>query len=296
MPLFFNVPLRIWTFMASALETLKTEFMPLESCRVWTMTVIEKLQLTSYIVSFVLSFFHFVPVSLSQEYFGGRCILFTTGRWFVNTSNENPPTLTVSSWGRPSLCHYNIFIGMCSMILTFAQVVRLARSIHRRGQSTVLNCFVDFSICVLNVILFLVAAMILSFGFQEFCSVVSQAPSPITECREIDDLRFSIPYQGFSMAGFRNVMDLCQFGVWGSWSMWVVNFCLALLKLHHVHASTSDGEPLAATLSRETEKLVVTVQAVRNLWPGVYKRIYYVNFFIAQTFVLICHSSQRSHV
>ena len=60
-------------------------------------------------------------------------------------------------------------------------------------------------------------------------------------------------------------MDLCQFGVWGSWSMWVVNFCLALLKLHHVHASTSDGEPLAATLSRETEKLVVTVQAVRNL-------------------------------
>ena len=166
-PLFFNVPLRVWTFMASALETLKTEFMPLESCRVWTMTVIEKLQLTSYIVSFVLSFFHFVPVSLSQEYFGGRCILFTTGRWFVNTSNgewpqnlssfqlsffelslfsfhnynwkivqlenckiatftENPPTLTVSSWGRPSLCHYNIFIGMCSMIMTFAQVSSFA--------------------------------------------------------------------------------------------------------------------------------------------------------------------------
>merc|ERR1712126_469420 len=111
------------------------------------------------------------------------------------------PQHVLRSWGRQSLCNYNIFIGMCSMVLAFAQVVRLARSIHRRGQSTVLNCFVDFSFCLLNVILFLVAAMILSFGFQEFCSVATQSPSPLAECREIDILHFSIPYQSIEMTG-----------------------------------------------------------------------------------------------
>ena len=39
---------------------------------------------------------------------------------------------------------------------------------------------------------------------------------------------------------------------------------LASCKLDFVYARDSDGEPFAAALSRETEKLVETVQAARN--------------------------------
>ena len=60
-------------------------------------------------------------------------------------------------------------------------------------------------------------------------------------------------------------MKFAQFGAWASWLLWVANLILASLKLHHVHMGASEGQRFAATLSRETEKLIETVQAVRNL-------------------------------
>ena len=65
--------------------------------------------------------------------------------------------------------------------------------------------------------------------------------------------------------GYYNHMRFAQFGAWFSWFMWVANFILASLKLYHVYSNVSDGEPFTAALSRETEKLVETVQAVRHL-------------------------------
>ena len=50
------------------------------------MAVAEEVQLISYVITFVASFFHFVPVSLTQEYFGGRCFLYTKGEWIFNAT------------------------------------------------------------------------------------------------------------------------------------------------------------------------------------------------------------------
>ena len=66
-------------------------------------------------------------------------------------------------------------------------------------------------------------------------------------------------------SGFYSHMNIAQFGVWASWLVWVTNMILAYLKLNFVHNHISQGQPFAAALSRETEKLIETVQAVRNL-------------------------------
>jgi len=229
------------------------------------MPVVEEVQLFGFVLSFILSFFHFVPVSLSQENFGGRCILFSSGYWIFNATTGKPPTLTVSHWGRQSLCHFNIFMGMSTMIVSFTQVVRLSCSIHRRKQPAFLPCFVDFSICLLNVVLFLITSLILSIGFQEFCSLLEKEPSPLKYCSDATNINFTFSYRDIDMAGYYNHMRFAQFGAWFSWFMWVANFILASLKLYHVYSNVSDGEPFTAALSRETEKLVETVQAVRHL-------------------------------
>ena len=50
------------------------------------MAIAEEVQLVAYVMTFVASFFHFVPVTLAQEYFDGQCFLYTKGEWIFNAT------------------------------------------------------------------------------------------------------------------------------------------------------------------------------------------------------------------
>jgi len=228
------------------------------------MLIIEEVQLGAYVLSFISAFFHFVPVALSQENFGGQCLLFTSGQWDFNSSSGDPPSLTIDQWGAQSLCNFNIFMGMCTMIVSFTQIVRLSCSISRTRQPGFLTSFIDFAVCFVNVLLYFITSMILSFGFRQFCALIMRPPSNIRDCN-VNDLEFTYPMKGIHVSGFYSHMHVALFGVWFSWIIWVGNLILAYLKLHLAHSRIGQGQPLATALSRETEKLIETVQAARNL-------------------------------
>lgn len=225
---------------------------------------VEEVQLGVYILAFVSAFFHFVPIALSQENFGGQCLLFTSGQWIFNSSRGDPPTLTIDHWGAPSLCNLNIFMGMCTMIVSFAQIVRSSCSMSTTRQPGFLTSFIDFAVCLINVILYFITSMILSIGFQEFCALIVRPPSQLHSCN-VDSLTFTMHMKGINVNGFYSHMNVAQFGVWFSWLIWIANMILAYLKLNLAHNHVGPGQPFATALSRETEKLIETVQAVTNL-------------------------------
>jgi len=231
------------------------------------MALISLLQLCAFVFMFILSFFIFVPISLSQENLSGHCPLYTDGEWRFNDTSH-AVLLWIKNWGHQSLCNFNIFMGMTSMIITFLQVVQISCGILRKSQPTFLPTFADFLLSLINVFLFFIASLILSLGFEKFCSLLTMDPSSLEQCSDAETANIKIMpvmYNNIHLEGFYSHLKFAQFGIWSSWLMWVIICILNSLKLYHVHNYVGGGQPFHSSLTRETEKLMETVQAARNM-------------------------------
>jgi len=66
-------------------------------------------------IAFGLSIAVIVPLSLLQQNFLDRCLLYAHGDWVVN----NEAYLNVSSWGPVSNCVYPQFVSVCLIVAAF---------------------------------------------------------------------------------------------------------------------------------------------------------------------------------
>lgn len=74
-------------------------------------------QLTAFVLSFIVSFFIFVPMSVNLREFSGHCLLYGTGSW------DNNSQVASVDWGPSSGCNFSVFIGIITMMLTLFYAV-----------------------------------------------------------------------------------------------------------------------------------------------------------------------------
>lgn len=75
-------------------------------------------QVVAYLVSFIVSFFIFIPIATNVKEFNGHCLLYADG-----TFDDKTKELTHISWGRDSACGFNIFMGVIVMLLSLFYMV-----------------------------------------------------------------------------------------------------------------------------------------------------------------------------
>lgn len=86
-----------------------------------------------YLAIFILSFLVCVPAGININTFDGHCLLYASGKWNLNSTQE--AELTYVDWGPSSACNFTIFIGIVSMITSLFYLARnsvlLAKGIER---------------------------------------------------------------------------------------------------------------------------------------------------------------------
>ena len=78
-------------------------------------------QVTGFVLSFILSFFVFVPIAVNKKDFHGHCLLGAEGQW--NTSAVGNAELFHVHWGPTSACNFSIFMGVVLMLLSLFYVL-----------------------------------------------------------------------------------------------------------------------------------------------------------------------------
>lgn len=99
-------------------------------------------QVIAFLVSFLGSFFIFIPVSINLQEFDSHCLLGAKGTW--NFSSGNVMLMDIK-WGLHSDCGFAIFIGIVVMIFSVFfivwQSVNLFKNTDRYMQLNHVNYF-----------------------------------------------------------------------------------------------------------------------------------------------------------
>jgi len=69
-----------------------------------------------YLCAFILSLTICVPMSMHQDQFKGRCLLFSTGNW-----QEEDGQFKVD-WASQAYCNFTIFVAVVMFVISTVQV------------------------------------------------------------------------------------------------------------------------------------------------------------------------------
>jgi hypothetical protein len=75
-------------------------------------------QVIAFLVSFIVSFFIFIPIAANMKEFNGHCLLYAEGKP-DNTTEE----FIDIEWGNNSACGFNMFMGVIVMLLSLFYMV-----------------------------------------------------------------------------------------------------------------------------------------------------------------------------
>lgn len=70
-------------------------------------------QVVGFFISFLVSFFIFIPIAANVKDFNGHCLLYAEG----NIDNTTLGYVDIQ-WGSDSACGFNIFMGVIIMLLS----------------------------------------------------------------------------------------------------------------------------------------------------------------------------------
>ena len=70
------------------------------------MNIIKAVQGVGYLSAFVLSLVICVPMSMNQDQFKGRCLLFSTGQW------QQMDGQFLVDWASQAYCNFTIFVAV----------------------------------------------------------------------------------------------------------------------------------------------------------------------------------------
>ncbi|XP_045483127.1 transmembrane protein 179 [Harmonia axyridis] len=199
-------------------------------------------QIAGYVVAFILSLCIVVPMSFHQDEFRGHCLLFSTGEW-----QESDGQLKVN-WASQGYCNYTIFVGVVLCLVSLIQIYRLSVFLHKGTDSSFLSAFIDVLSGILLCAMTIIAALMITLGFMTWCQNITQrfsscelaAGQDIDKKDEINTTHFYIE------------LGTAQFGVWGSFAVWVGLSVFALIKLCRYHQI----ENIRVSMYRERQKLI----------------------------------------
>ncbi|XP_022914672.1 transmembrane protein 179 [Onthophagus taurus] len=199
-------------------------------------------QLTGYIIALIVSLCIVIPMSLHQDQFRGHCLLFSTGCW-----QETDGQLSVD-WASQGYCNYTIFVGVMLFLISATQIYRMAWFLIKGTDSSFFSAFIDVVVSIWLAAMTIIAAIMITLGFMSWCDVmVERFPScEAAAGQKIDDK------DGIVTDGFYVQLGTAQFGVWGSFAMWVGLSVFALLKLCRYHQM----ENMRVSMYRERQRLI----------------------------------------
>ncbi|WAR29244.1 T179A-like protein [Mya arenaria] len=198
-------------------------------------------QITAFLLSFILSFFIFIPLAVNQYRFNAHCLLYASGHW--NTSDISQ--LTDITWGPNSACGFGLFIGIVLMLVTLFYICLDA--LHLSWLDSMLTGLVSL---VLMLMLFS-ESITISVGFKEWCNLLTNPPSEITSCELAEYVTF-YSEDKININNFYTHMKMAEFGSWSNFICWLFLFVTSFYKLVRYQRH----ETFMASVNRERERLV----------------------------------------
>ena len=129
---------------------------------------IKSVQGIGYFSAFILSLVICVPMSMNQDQFKGRCLLFSTGIW------QEKDGQFVVNWASQAYCNFTIFVAVIMFVISVIQLARFIKFLKRGKDSSFFSAFVDVVICILMCIFVLIAGSFVSAGFNTWCSEMTR--------------------------------------------------------------------------------------------------------------------------
>ncbi|CAG2224829.1 unnamed protein product [Mytilus edulis] len=200
-------------------------------------------QVVAYLVSFIVSFFIFIPIATNVKEFNGHCLLYADGT-FDNKTKE----LKHISWGRDSACGFNIFMGVIVMLLSLFYMVWESVYLFKNIDGSWLDCFVTALVSLLVCLMLFGSSLTLSVGFNEWCGLISNEG---INC-ELGDFVTFIEEKDINTSNFYLEMMMAQFCTWICWICWVVLSVVAVIKVYRYHQQ----ESFTISMNRERDRLL----------------------------------------
>ena len=97
-------------------------------------------QVMAFLMSFIFSFFIFIPISVNLNEFHDSCLLYATGKWKQENGSASS-YLSSISWGPSSACNFPVFMGVIIMLLSCFYVVWQSMHLCRGIERYVANYF-----------------------------------------------------------------------------------------------------------------------------------------------------------
>jgi phosphotransferase system glucose/maltose/N-acetylglucosamine-specific IIC component len=131
-------------------------------------TIVKTVQGVGYLSAFILSLVICVPMSMNQEQFKGRCLLFSTGLW------QEKDGQFIVNWASQAYCNFTIFVAVIMFVVSVIQFGRFCKFLRRGRDSSFFSAFIDVLLCMLMCIFVLIAACFVTFGFQTWCNEMTR--------------------------------------------------------------------------------------------------------------------------
>ena len=125
--------------------------------------VIKTVQGVGYLSAFILSLLICVPMSMNQDQFKGRCLLFSTGTWQERDGHF------IVEWASQAYCNFTIFVAVIMFVISVIQIGRFVKFLRRGRDSSFFSAFIDVLLCILMCIFVFIAGCFVSIGFNTWC-------------------------------------------------------------------------------------------------------------------------------
>ena len=127
------------------------------------MNIIKAVQGVGYLSAFVLSLVICAPMSMNQDQFKGRCLLFSTGQW------QQMDGQFLVDWASQAYCNFTIFVAVIMFVVSVIQFARFLKFLRRGREPSFFSAFIDVVLCIIMCIFVLIAACFVSVGFNTWC-------------------------------------------------------------------------------------------------------------------------------
>ncbi|XP_076463430.1 transmembrane protein 179-like [Babylonia areolata] len=209
-------------------------------------------QVTLYLISLILSFFMYVPISVNLNDFDGHCLLFATGKW---TADKLDVLLQVD-WGSSSSCNFAVFSGVAVMLASLFYLIWYSVLLFKNVDSSWLDAFVCGGISLLLTIFTFASGLAISIGFRDWCILVTDPKAGFESCEDGDYIPFGQKL-GINTRHFYTEFQIAQFGAWLLWISQLSLLILSAVKLCRYHSQ----EAFLTSMTRERQRLIQRVQS-----------------------------------
>ncbi|XP_045164062.1 transmembrane protein 179-like [Mercenaria mercenaria] len=206
-------------------------------------------QLTAFLLSFILSFFIFIPMSVNQKEFSGHCLLHATGKW------DNSSQLESVEWGPSSACNFSIFMGIIIMMSTLFYVILYFLYLARETDSSWLETFITTIVSIVVTLLLFGSSLSVSVGMKTWCEFLTSPASQISSCDLADFIPFSKELADIDSSNFYTEIKITEFGSWTSLICWLFLAVTSVVKI----IKFQQHETFMSSMNRERQRLLQKV-------------------------------------